>query len=177
PRGPGLNLQGAEGKRNGLASAAGIEFGYVRADLEWENLVLNDVAVRYKGNGTFMQSRGSLKRSLKIDLNKFVKGRKLAGVSKLNLHNNVTDASWMNEVLSHRLFRDAGVPASRTAYARVDVTVPGKFARTYFGLYSLVEAVDNNFAEEHLCTKTGALFKPVTPEPFADLGDDWAKYN
>src|SRR6185437_438841 len=78
-RGIGMNLQGAEGKRNGLASAMGIEFKYVHADMEFGSLVLKDVAVRYKGNGTFMQSRGSLKRSLKIDLNKYVKGRAMAG--------------------------------------------------------------------------------------------------
>src|SRR5437667_4838809 len=167
-RGPGMNLQGAEGRRNGLASAAGIEFKYVHADLEFEGQNFKDVAVRYKGNGTFMQSRGSLKRSLKVDFNKFVKEQKLAGISKLNFHNNVTDASWMNEVLSHRLFRDAGVPASRTAYARVYVTVPGQFDKRYFGLYSLVEDVDDNFAEEIFGSKKGAIFKPVTPEPFAD---------
>ncbi len=176
-RGPGMNLQGAEGRRNGLASAAGIEFNYVHADLEFEGQNFKDVAVRYKGNGTFMQSRGSLKRSLKVDFNKFVKGQKLAGISKLNFHNNVTDASWMNEVLSHRLFRDAGVPASRTAYARVYVTVPGQFDKKYFGLYSLVEDVDNNFAEENFGARKGAIFKPVTPNPFASLGDDWKNYN
>jgi spore coat protein CotH len=175
-RGFGMNLQGAEGKRNGLASAMGIEFKYVHADMAFEGQVLKEVAVRYKGNGTFMQSRGSLKRSLKIDLNKYVKGRKLAGVVKLNLHNNVTDASWMNEVLSHRLFRDAGVPASRTAYARVYVTVPGKYEDKYLGLYSLVEEVDKNFAEERFGTRKGAIFKPVTPSLFSDLGDDWARY-
>ena len=176
-RGPGMNLQGAEGRRNGLASAAGLEFNYVHADLEFEGSNFKDVAVRYKGNGTFMQSRGSLKRSLKVDFNKFVKGQKLAGLSKLNFHNNVTDASWMNEVLSHRLFRDAKVPASRTAYARVYVTVPGKFDKQYLGLYSLVEDVDEEFAEENFATKKGAIFKPVTPNPFTDLGDDWKNYN
>src|SRR5207247_76155 len=176
-RGPGMNLQGAEGRRNGLASAAGIEFNYVHADLEFEGQNFKDVAVRYKGNGTFMQSRGTFKRSLKVDFNKFVKGQKLAGISKLNFHNNVTDASWMNEVLSHRLFRDAGLPASRTAYARVYVTVPGRFDKKYFGLYSLVEDIDNNFAQENFGTKKGAIFKPVTPNPFASLGDDWKNYN
>lgn len=176
-RGPGMNLQGAEGKRNGLSSAAGVEFKYVHADLEFDGRTFKDVAVRYKGNGTFMQSRGSLKRSFKIDLNQFNKGQQLAGISKINLHNGVTDASWMNEVLSHRLFRDAGVPASRTAYARVYVTVPGKHDRTYFGVYSLVENVDNTFAQERFGTKHGAIFKPVTRNPFEDLGDDWAKYN
>jgi len=124
-----------------------------------------------------MQSRGSLKRSLKVDLNKFVKGQKLAGISELNLHNSVTDASWMNEVLSHRLFRDAGVPAPRTAYARVYVTVAGEFDKKYFGLYSMVEDVDTTFAEENFGTKKGAIFKPVTPSLFADLGDDWKNYN
>ena len=68
-----LGLQGPEGKRNGLASAMGIEFVYVHADLEFEGQLLKDVAVRYKGNGTFMESRNSLKRSLKrslkLDLN------------------------------------------------------------------------------------------------------------
>src|SRR5207245_10084265 len=154
--------------RNGLTSAARIECNYVHADLEFEGQNFKDVAVRYKGNGTFMQSRGSLKRSLKVDLNKFAKGQKLAGISKLNFHNNVTDASWMNEVLSHRLFRDAGVPAPRTSYARVYVTVPGLHDDKYFGLYSLVEDVDNNFVAERFGTKKGALFKPVTPNPFAD---------
>src|SRR5256885_2365476 len=45
------------------------------------------------------------------------------------------------------------------------------------GLYSLVEDVDNNFAEENFDTKKGAIFKPVTPNPFADLGDEWKNYN
>jgi hypothetical protein len=169
-------LVGAEGKRNGLASAAGIEFEQVHADLDLEGTVLKDVAVRYKGNGTWMGSMNTRKRSFKIDLNKYTKGQKLAGVTKLNLHNCITDPSCMNEVLSHRLFRDAGVPAPRTAYARVYVTVPGKFNRDYFGLYSLVEDVDKNFAHENFSSRKGAIFKPVTPEPFSDLGDDWARY-
>ena len=179
PRGPGggPNLQGAEGKRNGLSSAAGIEFDYVHADMEFDGQRFSDVAVRYKGNGTFMGSRGSIKRSLKIDLNEFTKGQKLAGVTTLNLHNSVTDASWMNEVLAYRLYRDAGVPAPRTAYARVYVTVPGKHERRYLGLYSLVENPDKKFAEEVFSAKKGALLKPVSRTLFEDLGDDWSHYN
>ncbi|HZR15700.1 MAG TPA: CotH kinase family protein [Verrucomicrobiae bacterium] len=174
---PGPPLQSEEGHRNGLAGASGIDFQYVHADLDFEGQQLKDVAVRYKGNGTFMESRGSIKRSLKIELNRFVKGQKVAGQTKLNLHNNVTDASWMNEVLSYQLFRDAGVPASRTAYARVFVTVSGLFDKKYFGLYSLVEDVDTHFARERFATKEGAIFKPVTGELFGYEGEDWSKYN
>jgi hypothetical protein len=174
---PGPLLQSEEGHRNGLAGAAGIDFKYVHADLEFEGHMLRDVAVRYKGNGTFMESRNSIKRSLKIDLNKYVKGQKLAGVTKINLHNNVTDASWMNEVLSYRLFRDAAVPASRTSYARVYVTVPGQYDKKYFGLYSIVEDVDRHFAEARFDTKEGMMYKPVTRDLFGYLGEDWSKYN
>jgi hypothetical protein len=92
------------------SSAFGIEFAYVHADLEFEGRLLRDVAVRYKGNGTFLESRDSLKRSLKIDLNKYVKNQGLGDVRMLTLQNNVTDASLMNEVLAYRLYRDAGVP-------------------------------------------------------------------
>jgi spore coat protein CotH len=177
PRGGGMNLQGAEGKRNGLASAAGIEFKYVHADLEVNGEAFKDVGVRYKGNGTWMNSQGSNKRSMKVDLNKNNKGQKIAGFTTLNLHNNVTDASWMNEVLSYRLFRDAGVPAPRSSYARVYVTVPGQYDRQYLGLYSIIEAPDKHFASKTFKVKDGAVFKPVTPDLFADLGDNWAKYN
>lgn len=179
PAGGGLAgmLLGAEGKRNGIGSALGLEFDYVHADLEFEGRWLRDVGVRYKGNGTFMESRDSLKRSFKIQLNKYVKGQGLGDVRTLALQNNVTDASLMNEVLAYRLYRDAGVPAPRTAYARAFVTVPGKFNRQYFGLYSLSEAVDKQFALRHFGTKRGAIFKPVTPSLFTDLGADWAAYN
>ena len=174
--GGGMNLQGAEGKRNGLASAAGVEFETVRGDLEFGPHLLKDVALRYKGNGTWMQSRHSDKKSLKVDLNDNVKGQKVAGMTKLNFHNSVTDPSWMNEVLAYRLYRDAGVPASRTAYARMEVTVPGKHNREYIGLYSVVENVDSHFAKDVLGTKKGALFKPVSSSLFTDLGDDWKSY-
>jgi spore coat protein CotH len=179
PAGAGIAamLLAPEGKRNGIGSAMGIEFEYVHADLEIEGRLLKDVGVRYKGNGTFMESRDSLKRSLKIQLDRYAKGQSLGDVTTLTLQNNVTDASLMNEVLAYRLYRDAGVPAPRTAYARVFLTVPGKHARKHLGLYSMSEAVDKRFAERHFGTKRGAIFKPVTPSLFTDLGADWAAYN
>jgi spore coat protein H len=173
---PAFRLQGAPGQRNGLAASQGIEFVYVHADLEFEGQTVKDVGVRYKGNGTYMNSQGQIKKSFKVDMNHFVEGQKFAGITKLNLHNNVTDASWMNEPLSHKLYRDAGIPAPRSAYAKVYVSVPGLYERKYFGLYSIIEDVDKHLQEAALHTKEGAIFKPVTPNLFDDLGDDWDKY-
>ncbi len=175
PRGQGMVA--TEGKRNGLAGASGVDFPYVHADLTFDGEAINDIAARYKGNNTYMMSRNALKRPLKLDLNKYVKGQKLAEISTINLHNNVNDPGAMNEALSYRLFRDAGVPASRTAYARVSLTVSGTYDHKYMGFYTIVENIDKNFISERFGTKKGVILKPTTRDLFADLGDDWAKYN
>jgi spore coat protein CotH len=169
-------LRAADGKRNGLASAVGIEFNYVRGTVAFEGAALEGVGVRYKGNGTFLESRATLKRPLKLDLNQFVKGQELAGLTTLNLHNNVTDPSGMIEPIAYGLYRDAGVPAPRTGYARVYLTVPPKHDRTYLGLYSIVENVDKDFAHDRFGGRKGAIFKPVTTNLFADLGETWRDF-
>jgi hypothetical protein len=170
---------GPEGGRNGVAAARGIEFDYVRATLQLEDWTFRDVAVRYKGNGSFLRATqgGGDKISLKVDLNKYVKGQKLAGLSTLNFQNNITDVGWMNEVLAYRLYRDAGALAPRTAYARVYLTIEGQAEKRYLGLYSISENVDDNFFEERFGTKKGAIFKPSTQELFTDWGTDWAAYD
>jgi spore coat protein H len=152
-------------------------FNYIHADLEFDTNVFKDVGVRYKGNGTFLSSRDSLKRSLKIDLYQFSTGQHLAGMSQINLPNSVRDPSFMNEAIAYRLFRDGGVPAPRTAYAKVFITVPGKHDRHYSGLYDLVEDVGKSFVKEWFETSKGALLKPVTGNLFSDLGEDWKIYN
>ncbi|HUR46852.1 MAG TPA: CotH kinase family protein [Candidatus Saccharimonadales bacterium] len=170
------HLRGANGTRNGFLPVSEIDFKYVRADLEVGTNQLQTVAVRLKGNSSFIQSEKSLKHSIKVDLNEFVKGQKFGTMTKLNFHNCVTDPSWMNEVLSYQLYRDAGVPAPRTAYAKVYVTVPGEHDRTYLGLYAMVEDVDRPFAAEHFGSKKGAMFKPVSRRPLEYMGDDWSVY-
>ena len=170
-------MLGPEGGRNGVAARQGIEFDYVHANLELGPWRFDDVAVRYKGNGSYLRARGSEKISLKVDFNKYVKGQKLAGLTTINFQNNITDIGWMNEVLAYRLYRDAGALAPRTAYARVYVTVAGQTARRYIGLYSISENVDENFIEERFGTRLGAIFKPSTQQPFTYLGPVWAAYN
>ena len=171
-------LQSVNGGRNGWGTVRGIEFAYVHADLEFGGVRFPNVALRFKGNGTFTHARGRpSKNSLKVDLNKFVKGQKIAGVSTLNFHNNVTDEGLLNETVAYRVFRDGGVPAPRTSWVRVFLSVPGRHARQYLGLYSLVENVDTNFMQARFPGKVGAILKPSTKNPFLDRGDRWAQYH
>jgi hypothetical protein len=175
----GGQFLGPPGGRNGVAARRGIEFDYVRATLQIGEWTFPDVAVRYKGNGSYLRATrsGSDKISLKVDLNKHVKGQKLAGLTTLNFQNNITDSGWMNEVLAYRLYREAGALAPRTTYAQVYLTVEGQRAPRYLGLYSISENVDNNFFEERFGTRKGAIFKPSTQELFVDWGPEWSTYN
>ena len=170
---------GPEGGRNGITASKGLEFAYVHASFDIGGIHFDDVAVRPKGNGTYnpVLTGKVAKPSLKIDLNKYVKGQKLAGVSTLNLHNGLFDPTWMNEALAFRLYRDAGVPAPRTAYARVYLTAKGGEANKYLGLYILVENVDSDFTQSRFKVAGGALLKPVTIVPFRFLSRDWSDYN
>ncbi len=147
----------------------------VHAAIDFAGTNFADVQARYKGNATYMASRNQLKRSLKIDLNKFVKGQKIATITELNLHSSVMDPGWMNEALSYEFYREAGVPSPRTAYAQVWLSVPGRYDNQYLGLYNLVENVDKHFLDEHYASP-GALFKPEHADLFADLGDDFSAY-
>jgi len=167
------------GGRNGVAGRQGIEYSYVHATLQMDDWTFRDVAVRYKGNGSYLRATrsGGDKISLKVDLNKYVKGQALAGITTINFQNNITDVGWMNEVLAYRLYRDAGALAPRTTYAQVYLTVEGQREKRYLGLYSISENVDENFAEERFGTTKGAIFKPSTSSLFTDWGADWSAYN
>lgn len=162
--------------RGGLAGRMGLEFPEVRATVTFAGRTYPDVGLRYKGNGTWLDSRGSLKRPLKLDFNAFVKGQSFHGVTTLNLHNNVTDPSFMREPLAYMLHREAGLPAPRTGYARVYLTVPGEHEERYLGLYSMVEQVDEAFSRRHFGTETGLLLKPDFTVGLPYFGEEWSAY-
>ena len=172
---PGDPLIGRPGLRNGYRTVqSGLDFQYAHGQLEFAGLAFKDIGARFKGNATYNpRSINAAKNSLKIDLNKYVKGQKLAGVSTLNFHNAISEPGWMNEVLSYSLYRDAGVPAPRTAYVRVHLTVPGLYDRKYTGLYILAENVDSNFIQARFKTNDGAILKPVSVNLFNHRGDTW----
>ena len=175
--------------RNGFLAAQGVEFRYAHGDLDFEGKVFHDVGVRFKGNGTYLNSVRSYmggpaeptdKVPYKIHLNEFVKGQKLgAGINILDFRNNITDASWMNEVLGYRMYRDAGVPSPRTTYARLYLTSPGKMENRLLGLYSLSEDVGPPMLAEHFSDGKGTLLKPSDLSAFSLFryrGDSWADY-
>jgi spore coat protein CotH len=154
----------------------GDALAYVKCSVNFDGETLADVGVRYKGHFSLSVSAGTPRRPFKIDFERFADGRKFAGVAMLNLNNHAVDPSQARETLSYELFRELGVPASRTGYALVYLTVPGLYDHEYVGLYTLIEEVDNKFLKKHFGRTDGLLLKPLGMRGLADLGDDWAAY-
>jgi len=173
---PGLVLprKQAEGTHR---NTFGLDLPWSHGDLTFEGETYKDVGVRYKGNYTFIATAKSLKKSLKVDLNKEIDGQKLDGQAMLNLNCGVSDPSRAREALSYRYFRDAGVPAPRTAIAELTLDVPGKYDKEFVGVYTLVEQVGKAFLKRHFKDGKGMLLKPEGLQGgLAYLGTTWKGY-
>lgn len=148
----------------------------VPAQLRFDGVDWGRVMIRYKGNSSYRGAPSELKVSLKVDFNRADKQRRFHGMNQINLNNNAFDPSGMRETLAYDVFRTAGVPAPRTAFARVFVTVPGRYDHQYAGLFTAVEEVDQSFFVERWRQKTGVLAKPENLFGMPAFGDDWKNY-
>jgi DNA-directed RNA polymerase specialized sigma24 family protein len=173
-----LRLRNPKAHRSGLAGVIGLDFNWTQARLDFASLSFPEVGVRYRGNGTFVNSLFGPKQSFKVDLHKFSKEPELAGEHTLNFVNSIPDNSYLHDALAERLFRDLGVPAPRTSYAYLTVALgpPDQATNQPLGLYVLIEDIDREFAKDRFGSKDVPIFKPVTPQLFKDLGSAWKDY-
>jgi len=154
----------------------GYEFPWAHADLTTDGKTYKNVGIRYKGNGSYASSAESLKRNLKIEIDHYDNDQRVHGLRMLTLNAGGVDASRLREALAYSVFRAAKVPAPRTAFAALTLTVPGKYDKELLGLYTLVEHVDKTFLKTHFQDNKGLLLKPERTRGIDYLGDDWAKY-
>ena len=176
PRGNQPGPRGPNGPGQPGPPMMSIDFQEGHARLEFEGKEWGMVSARFKGNSSFNIARNTLKRSVKLDFNDVEKGKRFFGMTKLNLNNGAMDPSVLREALAYDVFRHAGVPASRTAFAKVFLTVPGKLDHEYAGLYTAVEQVDDEFLKEHFGNKSGLLLKPERVNGLPYLGEEWPTY-
>ncbi len=130
-------------------------------DTEWYH-----VGIRYKGNSSLKSTyqSGIKKFSLKLDFDEFeddyptMKNQRFYGFKQLNLNNNYLDASLMREKVGADLFRQFGLAASQTAFCVVYLD-NGSGPR-YYGVYALVEEVDDTVIDTQFAIGSGNLYKP-----------------
>jgi spore coat protein CotH len=98
--------------------------------------LLADVGVRLKGGVGSSRPVKTGKSGFKVRFDEFVKGQLFFGIKRLTLNNMIQDPSMVHESLTYELFRDLGLPASRTGYAFV------KLNGNDYGLFLNLETLD-----------------------------------
>ncbi len=154
----------------------GVDLPWAKGSVTVDGKTFADVGVRYKGNGTIGDAARTAKKSLKIDLDRHGGEGRVEGSKTINLHCGVADPSKYRETFGYGIYREAGVPAPRTSFAEVRLTVPGKYDREYLGLYTITEEIDKPFLRRAFGTDKGLLMKPEGVRGFDDWGDDWKRY-
>lgn len=161
---------------------------WVTCDFQFNGKQWYKVGIRVKGNSSLRTTyqTGIKKFSFKLDFEQFedtypaIANQRFYGFKQLNLNNNFEDKSLMREKITGDLFREFGVPSARSSYYEVYIDI-GKGSQ-YFGLYTLVEEVDNTVINTQFTDGTGNLYKPEgTAASFAlgsyDTTDFYKKTN
>ena len=137
---------------------------------------LEGIGVRYKGNASFNLMRGSLKRNMKIKLDWTNDDQSYKSLETLNLNAGGLDPSKLRDAFSYWLFQQAGVPAPRTTFAELTLTIPERLEKETLGLFTIVEQVNKSFLKDRFGSKKGLLMKPEGIASMEYHGDDWMFY-
>lgn len=159
---PAFEIELAPGAREALAAAPR---EWVKARFRYRGKTWDQVAVRLKGHRSMR--RLDQKPSFKVQFDRYVKQRFL-GLRSITLNGMVEDPTLVREALGYRLYREVGVPAPDTGYARV--TLDGQ----PLGLYLLVESVDQEFLDRRFGDHAGDMYEgeygcDLYPEDVAGL--------
>ena len=155
---------------------AELDTEYVPTDIRFDGRIWKDVGVRFKGNSSLKSMPNGLKKPFKFDFDRFIEGQDFFGYQKLNFSNGFKDPSFLREKLAYHLFQKLDVPAPRTVFAKLYLTVDGVYDQEYLGLYTMIEQVDRVFLVDHFGNDDGLLVKPDRIPDLIPLGGRWKNY-
>lgn len=154
---PDVLAQLGPARTNGLAPRA---YRDHRAEFEFDGKAWPGVTVRKRG---FIGSVSRERPGFNVEFPDAPDRRGPGGWRKLTLANTQQDASSSHLSLANGLFREMGVPAARTALARVEVNGEA------LGVYTLVEPVDREFLLRNFGGRDGALWEGA----LTDFRPEW----
>ena len=134
------------------------------------------VGMRFKGNSSLVAAwkRGVRKLGFRLDFDQLeddypeIRNQRFHGFGELTFSNAFNDFSLVRDKVAADLFRAAGVPAARGAFAAVYLDVgEGPF---YAGLYAVIEDPSDAMLASRLGAAGANLYKPEGP------GADWRTF-
>ncbi|HRC31827.1 MAG TPA: CotH kinase family protein [Bacteroidia bacterium] len=124
---------------------------YLSVNIDFNGELFQNVGIKVKGNSSF--NNPSQKKSFKVDFNTFVPAQDIHGLKKLNFNNCFKDPSFMREKLTNDFLIAHNIHAPRTAYCNV------YFNNQLWGIYAVVEAIDDEFCKAWFGNNDGNLFQ------------------
>lgn len=126
---------------------------YIKATLKYEDEVLEDVGIQFKGNTSYTRlTDASEKMSFSIKTDFFVEDQDLNGYSNINLNNAYQDNSTIREVLYAHLCRNH-IPAPQANFIELYIN------NEYWGPYTNVQQVNKDLLEDWFMSNDGARFR------------------
>jgi spore coat protein H len=130
---------------------------YHTASVDYNGEHYANVGIRAKGNlslRSVVQMDDSDRYSFKLSFDEYV-NQTLGGISKINLNNNYSDATYMREFLTYELAEQMGLPTPKFSFVNVYVN------DELWGFYLAVEQIGDEYLERNFDNAYGALYKGV----------------
>lgn len=122
---------------------------YYPADMKWGNLTVHNVGIRSRGSGSRYQG----KLGLLVVFDRYTTGQRFLGMQALVLKNLAQDPAFIRESTAMKVLRTMGITAPQESFAVVYVN------NAYYGVYSLVEDVNQVSLPQFVGEDTGYLFE------------------
>ncbi|ANA83556.1 spore coat protein CotH [Paenibacillus glucanolyticus] len=137
---------------------------YKEASVNYNGMQYDHVGLRTKGNLSLRSvvNSDSDRYSFKISFDEYI-NQTLNGISKINLNNNYSDASYMREFLTYELAASVGLPTPGFSYVNVYVN------DELWGFYLAIEQIGDSYLQRHFDNSYGALYKAEMTGVGSDL--------
>lgn len=139
---------------------------WVKSTVKFEGKEWQYVGFRLKGNSSLAQAWGAgvYKLPFKLEFDQFedeipaIKNQRFYGFKKVSMAPGQGDNSLIKDKVVADLFRDAGIPAARTAFYKVYINF-GEGSK-YCGLYTMDETIDDSMVKNQFGEEDGNIYKP-----------------
>lgn len=162
---PGNN-GGNPGGNNGVADLINGDPIWVKSSVKFNGTEWYSVGFRLKGNSSLSSAwgQGVYKLPFRLDFDEYedeipaIKNQRFYGFQKLSFSPGQGDNSLMRDKVANDIFRDAGIPAAKTAFYKVYLNFGDGLK--YCGVYTLVEVIDDTMIAKQFGEDQGNIYKP-----------------
>lgn len=130
-------------------------------DVNGTTITLDDIGVRLRGNTSRRRPEGETGElhnatnpdwhhaHFALDFSKYKLDQRFKGLNKMNLKWFKDDSNYCREIYSYDLYTRYGCwNAPRASYCRVTIKVKGDDKPAYFGVYAMIENIDEDFLDK-----------------------------